>query len=258
MKEKRDFILIGSELAFAGALLFTASQVAGKSPTKEPIIPEDAFKPMIMPLETAPPTPTLVFESPIISSDSSDTSNKGPRQETQALSPTDLKLETYRSQLDDLLMQMEKRPDVFGPRLIKDITMYYPMYKAVADKYNIDWKLLWITHEYESGASNSKKAFNGSTYPYFGGMQRNVNTWSQSYVNGAFNGLEFLNELPMRNKTDAMEIAAAGKTLAVNYHHYEASGNQRAIFNSFKLYVGSSSMAQVRLDRLMLFADALS
>lgn len=144
---------------------------------------------------------------------------------------------------------LNNHPELFNKKAIEDFKMYYPIYKAVSDKYpNVDWFLLWINHEQETGASDSKVAFNGGTYPYFGGMQRNVNVWPQSYVDTAFKGLESLNAITTRNSTDAREIAAAAKMLSDNIKQYLSLGKNQAVLNSLKLFTGGDQLAKSRFD----------
>lgn len=113
--------------------------------------------------------------------------------------------------------------------------MYYPFYKAVADKYNIDWYLLWIIHEGETGASAGKKGFL-STSPYVGGMQI-LPMW-QKYAAKASGGLENLRSLPQRHANDWEQIALAAWIIDRNIKQYENNGDSKnvAVHNALKLY----------------------
>lgn len=158
-------------------------------------------------------------------------------------------LRTAENQQDNIVKILSEHPELFNQKKIEDFEMYYPIYKAVSDKYpNVDWFLLWINHEAETGASDSRTAFDGSNYPYFGGMQRDVNVWPQSYVDSAFNGLELLNVIPTRNRTDAKEIAAAAQMLNDNIKQYLSLGKNQAVFNALKLYTGGDGLTEVRFN----------
>lgn len=124
----------------------------------------------------------------------------------------------------------------FNPKLTSDVAMYYPIYKAVADKYGIDWYLLWIVHEAESGASDSVRAFNGGSAPYYGAMQRNVYIWSQNYVNTAASGLDSLASLPQRHPDDWKEIAAAGLMISTNIRDHSYLGPNGSVLTALLRY----------------------
>lgn len=117
-------------------------------------------------------------------------------------------LETGTSQeLKAVIDKVSSRPDLFDQRHISDVTIYYPIYKAVADKFGIKWYLLWIVHEAESTVSTNPDAFNGKS-GYIGGFSRHPD-WKESVVEQATAGLEHLASLPQRDPTDWKEAAFA-------------------------------------------------
>jgi len=217
---KRDIVL-GTVLA---ASLSAAVQSAGaKSPSKPEIYPQSAFR------------PAEILDKEFQRNKNYTSSGKGLKIEIPV--PTSLsKEEQINQELKQVLEIMSANPDIFKQKYIEDVKMYYPIYKAAGDKYNVDWFLLWIVHEAETGASNSKIAFNGGTIPYFGGMQRNPQIWPQSYVDEAYSGLEFLDNVKTKHKTDAKEIAAAARELGTNINKYIDLGKDKAVLNALLLY----------------------
>ncbi len=157
------------------------------------------------------------------------------------------KIKKQENLQQEIIGVIKENKGLFNSKKMEDFKMYYPIYQAVSQKYpEVDWYLLWITHEAETGASNSKVAFNGGSYPYYGGMQRNVNIWPQSYVNESFKGLGFLRAIPTRHKSDAMEIAAAAHELSDNIKRYLSLGKDEAVFRALSLYTGGEYLAQQR------------
>lgn len=171
-----------------------------------------------------------------------------PVSTEKALTPQEQKIQELQNKTADYV-KIVQESGKFSSKWINDLEMYGPIYIAVAEKFGIDWKMLWITHELESGASaKDSKAFDGSTYPYVGGMQRNQKTWTDEFVKEAFISLEYLNTISTNHIGDAQEIAGAGAIMAPNIKQYRGLGEERAIFNTFSLYSGSKDSAQKRLD----------
>lgn len=133
-------------------------------------------------------------------------------------------LETKKN-LENIVLAM-KESEIFPKKYIEDVKMYYPIYEAVAKKHNIDWYLLFIVHEKETGASAGSRGFASDSY-YVGAMQRDPNIWTEEYVDSAFEGLEYLSELPQRREEDARDIAGAAKMLSDNYHKYRENGHNK-------------------------------
>ena len=152
---------------------------------------------------------------------------------SRPLTKKELEEQKIKSELKDIVNSM--REHNISSKHIKDVTMYYPIYKAVADKYDMDWYLIWIVHERETGASAGKRGFVPSSY-YKGAMQRDPNVWSQSFVDNAAKGLKDLAKLPQRHKNDWKEIAAGAAILDRNINKYEDSGKIKAVLKSLILY----------------------
>lgn len=170
-----------------------------------------------------------------------------PSSET-SLSPDEQKIQDLQNETAGYV-QIAQESGKVSDKWINDLKMYGPIYIAVAEKFGIDWKMLWVTHEMESGASaKDSKAFDGSTYPYVGGMQRNQKTWSDEFIKEAFSSLEYLSSIPTNHHGDAQEIAGAGAMMGPNMKQYIELGEKRAIFNTFSLFSGSEVSAQKRLD----------
>lgn len=202
--ERDRNIIRGAKLSLAGAVLLSGISL----PVKETAPPNN---------DSSPPRTILLNEhdmSLVVSPTPSPTSTPTPES-----SPTPTPEPTIDySSLNKVVSEMLSRPDLFNGRQVGDVEMYYPIYEAVAEKYDLNWEILWIIHEKESTASQSNSAFNGGSFPYYGAMQRDVLVWKDPYVNKAAEGLDYLADYPQRHKDDWREIAFAGKFL---YDHMQ-------------------------------------
>jgi hypothetical protein len=123
--------------------------------------------------------------------------------------PELLKLETYLSSLrvdEDRLKLIVAKNDIFSDfkyfseaERIDDFNRYYPIYKAVEEKFNVPWLLLWIMHAAETTVSRDKNSEQGDSY---GAMQ--VNRGNRGLENPAA-GREFLSLLPNQRYIDDCE-----------------------------------------------------
>jgi hypothetical protein len=96
--------------------------------------------------------------------------------------------------------------------LIDDLTIYYPIFKAVGDVYGLDWELLITIAEEETTAS--RNLGDGSTYA--GIEQRQISKYSDEYAEEALTmkGLESLKNIKgVRHPEDAREIAAMARII---------------------------------------------
>ncbi|MCL5435021.1 MAG: hypothetical protein M1405_01395 [Patescibacteria group bacterium] len=230
---RRDFLKIAEAAVAVGVVnAFVIKDTSGITPSKPFDYSLLKFKPVETTdsdLETLPPSPSPSPEQ-TLSSDEQKIQN--------------LQNETAR------YVQIAKESGKFTDKWVNDLKMYGPIYIAVAEEFEIDWKMLWITHEMESGASaKGSKAFDGSTYPYVGGMQRNQETWPDEFVKEAFTGLEYLKAIPTNYQGDAQEIAGAGAIMGPNMEKYKDLGIKKAVFNTFSLFAGSEGSAQKRFNR---------
>lgn len=181
--------------------------------------------------ETAPPlsTPNLSLSS------------TPPFQEIPApspeptLSPKELREQKIKLELSEINKILDAHPNVFSRKYKKDINLYYPIYKPIADKFNIDWYLIFIVHEKETGASAGTRGFLPSSY-YKGAMQRDPILWDEDYVKEAVKELEYLKDLPQRHSDDWREIATGAAILNRNIDYYMRLGKDRAVFNSIRIY----------------------
>lgn len=153
----------------------------------------------------------------------------------QKLSPAQIREKQVKSELSNILKIMSEHPRVFSKKKKEDIKIYYPIYRAVADKYKLDWYLLFIVHEAETGASSGKRGFVPDAQ-YQGAMQLDRNTWSDDYIQKATKGLKYLAKLPQRHSDDWEQIAAGGKILGANIRKYKRLGKEEAVLNALLLY----------------------
>lgn len=187
--------------------------------------------------ETAPPTSTpSPASSPSLSPTPSFLASPTPTPEpTPTLSPAEKRQQKIRQDLVEINLILDANSNIFSDKYKADINLYYPIYKPVADKFKLDWYLLFIVHEKETGASAGKRGFAPDSY-YVGAMQRDPNTWSESFVKQASRGLEYLKDLPQRHSDDWREIAAGAAILDRNVDHYISLGKKRAVLNALRLY----------------------
>lgn len=153
----------------------------------------------------------------------------------QKLSPAQIREKQVKSELSNILKIMSEHPRVFSKKKKEDIGIYYRIYRAVADRYKLDWYLLFIVHEAETGASARERGFVPDAQ-YQGAMQLDRNIWSDDYIQKATKGLKYLAKLPQRYSDDWEQIAAGGKILGANIRKYKRLGKEEAVLNALLLY----------------------
>lgn len=129
--------------------------------------------------------------------------------------------------LEQIFAMMEKYSTVFTKEDFKDLKIYYPLYLTIAQRWEIDWKLLWVVHFYETNCSRNPltekvryvrdydKAGNTIiSNSLFGAMQRDIRIYPEALVGELFAGLEYLERIPTRYKSDAREINFAAWKLS--------------------------------------------
>lgn len=210
---RRRDIVLSTVLAVSLSHGVNEVTTSGKTPTPETVYPDEIFKPVTLDLaerfdKQVIPYSDIVVELP------------------KPLSKEEQKKLDQKKELGEIVDLMENNSDTFPKKYIKDVEIYYPIYKDVADKYKIDWYLLFIVHEKETGASAGKNGFKSDSY-YIGAMQRDPNVWGDDYVETASEGLEHLAKLPQREENDWSDIAAASKSLRDNYFKYKEQGDSK-------------------------------
>jgi hypothetical protein len=159
------------------------------------------------------------------------------------------------SQFNDAKQEIISHPGIFSLKWQEDFNIYGRIYMEVSEKFaNVDWFLLWIVHEAETGASDSITAFNGGSAPYVGGMQRNPAYWSESYVEQASQGLEFLAKFSQRHSSDWREIAAAASEISNNLKQYKNLGKEKSVLNALLLY-SAEGPATERFNKWLVLKD---
>lgn len=217
---KRD-IALSAILALSISGAIKQSSASGETPYAPEPYPQNLFSPVQ--IENIP-TPTPYSNSKI------ETPSPLP-----SLSEEEIKKQKIQDELTNIVATMSSNPKVFSDKYIQDVKTYYQIYKEVADKYNLDWYLLFIVHENETGASAGTGGFSLDSY-YKGAMQRDPNIWTQDFVNNASEGLEGLGDLPQRKKDDWKEIAAGASILSRNINQYIELGKDKAVLNALLLY----------------------
>lgn len=150
------------------------------------------------------------------------TSEYGPQQlvcveSFEVVLVDDLKEKEELLVKEKVLERMRVRPEMFSQNDFEDVDLYWKIWRDVAKKYQpewdergmgkFDWKLLWILQKQESTVSRNPDAFNDSS-GHIGAFQRHP-SWSESLVDKAEEGLEYLAGLPQRYPTDSREAAFA-------------------------------------------------
>ncbi len=103
-------------------------------------------------------------------------------------------IEKYRSELPEIIAKINPTP-----QQIKDLEIYYPIYRVGQDRFKTPWYLTWIVHEEESTASRNPNAFLENCLQC-GAMQRDIRYHPQADVDRANTGLEYFRLLPTREK----------------------------------------------------------
>ncbi len=218
---RRRNVVLGTILAASLSFVAKDSSSEGKEAYQYAPYPREDFQTLVI--------PKIVDDSPDLKPYSSPEVNVNP------VSKKEQEEQKTSEELQGVISKMKAHEDIFSDKYIKDVKMYYPIYKAVADKYHMDWYLLWIVHENETGASAGTRGFAPSSY-YKGAMQRDPNIWTKNFVDNAAEGLEDLANVSQRHKDDWKEIAAGAKILQRNIERYANLGKTDAILNSLLLY----------------------
>ena len=95
----------------------------------------------------------------------------------------------------------------------KDFNMYFHMYWAAKEKYEVPWQLLWIAHIHETVVSRDPDPTRSG---FVGAMQRSSQFYPQEYVDDAILGWEHLGLLPQRYPDDFREIFFASKKMRID------------------------------------------
>lgn len=227
---KRD-VVIGLSLGASFLIGLNQAESFGKEPTDYTSYPDEDFKPVVIYENDIKERPSLIPYSNV------NVADEG--QEKRATSPITKVTEIVEKdiELELVIDKMKSNRELFNKKYIKDVKLYYPIYKAVADKFDMDWYLIWIVHEKETGASAGERGFANDSY-YVGAMQRDPNIWTEEFVNEAAEGLKDLAKLPQRHKDDWKEIATGARILDRNIDKYLDDGysKSKSVLKALLLY----------------------
>lgn len=240
---RREFLGEAAKVAGALAVVVVGAAIAeeAKGDAPQDLVPEYSFVPFVLPPEAQgqaiPSQPQTIIEFP------------RPKVEPK-LSPAEIREAQVKKELKNVQKIMNKNVKVFGKKRIEDVNMYYPIYRAVADKYRIPWYLLFIVHEAETGASAGKRGFAPDSY-YKGAMQLDPE-WTGSFMDGAAKGLKYLAKVPQRHSDDWKNIATGGRILSRNFRRYKRMGTDKATLNALLLY-SAEGPAQKRYETFLQY-----
>lgn len=96
---------------------------------------------------------------------------------------------------NDIFKEHKSIPDTIR---LNSFDMYFPMYKAGQDKYDIDWKWAFVFHGFETGFSQAKNPWASN---YFGPLQT---SYDPAEIKDAITGWEFLRFLPQRYRPETV------------------------------------------------------
>ena len=148
--------------------------------------------------------------------------------------------------IDDITNAMEKyRGSVFKEIDFESLKMYYPIYKAVGEKFGIDPKILMIFHWDETTFSTNpltgvKRVVRNydekgniilENEGIYGAMQIDQGFYNEQFIKRAFEGLEYLRQIKTRQPDDAEQIAGAGAILS--RHLQTTKGDVLAAFMKY-------------------------
>ena len=150
---------------------------------------------------------------------------------TPAPTPTHEKIDTQ----EEVLGVIQAYPERFSSQDLEDVSMYYPIYQAAAEKYDLDWYVLWIIHKEESTCSFSVRAFEGG-HEHYGAMQRALSWYSNADVDAASQGFEYLSSLPQRHFDDWQEIVWAASKFKADADNAQSQGMENPTLQAFIAY----------------------
>jgi hypothetical protein len=186
------------------------------------------------PKETAPPAVgsgpprSRYFQEIVFSATSSSTPSLTPQPTTES-SPTFF-IPTPEPTIDPaemgrVIFKMHAHTEYFTPEMINVVEMYYPIYKAVGDKFNVRWYLIFLVHWEESTGDDNIQAFDGSSAPHMGGMQINPDNYKNIDLKNATSDLEYLKKLRTKHpERDLQDIAEGALILHTDIQKYENHG----------------------------------
>ena len=148
--------------------------------------------------------------------------------------------------LDEVMDIIGKNPEKFTQQEVEDIEMYAPIYEAAGKKFGIDWYLLWIIHNQESGCSRDEMAFVPGALHY-GAMQRAVGWYSKDKVGAASEDLLYLRNLPQRHFDDWEEIAWAASKLRADMDNAQRNGKGNLVLEGLYSY-SRKDIAEARFE----------
>lgn len=201
----------------AGSVLVASSVVAGipKTAATEPYVPDpvpqDKFDQLIIrDNELRAGDHVIVLPSP--------TTTPEPTPTEKPLSPTEKKIQKIKDETAQIY-NFAKASGKFNDKLLGDLHDNLPFYLAASKKYGLDWVVLWVTEERESGASDpNSTAFNSGhkNSDVQGPYQISKTSWSNEFRTEAFSGLEYTLVFPQRHEGDARDTATAARILDRN------------------------------------------
>jgi hypothetical protein len=250
--KKRDLVLGLSLAAFLSVGLKEADSSAAES-NPYSAYPSENFKPVVI-FEETPSTDEIII--PYSNIDAEKQYVRERVVATQSPEVVETKEQKDKKELDNVILLMKENRNLFSRKYIRDVRMYYPIYKAIAEKFNMDWYLIWIVHEKETGASAGKRGFAEDSY-YIGAMQRDPNIWTEDFVDKAAKGLEELKDLPQRHKDDWREIAAGARILDRNIDIRDDMNKDKAVLKSLLLY-SAEGPALERYDMYLEYKEVFS
>src|SRR3989344_1216053 len=131
------------------------------------------------------------------------------------LNGNEQKLKEISRELANVLETVDANPNIFDVEQDRqDLNMYFPIYKAAGEKFDIPWYLLWVIHQQESTVSRDESAFVVDSDWQYGAMQRATTLHFEENVTFATRGLEYLAQLPQRYPDDWREIAWAAMKIS--------------------------------------------
>ena len=233
---RRDFIRNGIVAigVAAGATLASSPVGAGLSMISDP--EEPSFEPVVLPKDIVlgPPVPPSIKRE-----------NRARERQDQ-----------IAKEMARIKRLMQANPNLFNEKKLADFSMYYPIYRPIADKFQIDWYLIFIVHEAETGASAGKRGFEESSY-YKGAMQLDPEFWPEQYIKDAAKGLSYLAKLEQRHPDDWSNIAAGARILADNFHENKYLTKDKAVLHALRRY-SSQEQADRRFKTYLKYEGLFS
>lgn len=246
---------VAGALVVAGSALASTPQTEGKEPYVWQPDSVEHFEPVVIDdNELKVQEHVIVIPSPTVTPE--------PTPTEKPLSPTEKKIKKIKTEAREIY-NFAKKSGSFSANVLDDLHDNLPFYLAASRKYGLDWVVLFVTQERESGGSDPNSVAFDSSHSNSDnqGSYQLSTSWDQKYRTEAFSGLEYTLKFEQRHKGDARDTATAARMLRMNIAKQIDNGHsyEEALRHAIFRYCFSEGETQLRMDKIAeydnLFGD---